>query len=249
MPAIHSEVGIQMNATRWVTQSMAAGAQRISKIVQLTEQDWKAFDHAFAPQVRTTPAQYTLIREGEQAKNVYLILSGWACCTKILPNGRRQILSFQLPGDLCDPFMYLLPRVDYSIFTLTEVICAEVSREIFERLITDHPRLARASYLCTLQQAARQREWAVSLGQRVASQRLAHLFYDIYTRLREVGMTNGNFCHFPATQADIGDATGLSTVHVNRTMQDLRAAELIRLSHRRLEIRNLERLRSAALIT
>lgn len=205
-------------------------------------------EHLLMAWLRTAPAQSDLAEEGGPASGLRVILSGWASRYKLLANGRRQLLGFLLPGDICDAYLHWLSRMDHSIGALTDIVYAEVKREEFDALVRDHPAIARALWIQTLLDIAAQREWTVSLGQRVAFQRLAHLFLDIHLRLRGVGLTMGNRCDFPATQIDIGDAAGLSPVHVNRTLQHLRAADLVDLRHRRLHIRSVADLRAVALL-
>lgn len=120
-------------------------------------------------------------------------------------------------------------------------------RGTFERLAASHPRLIRALWSDAFVAASIQREWIVSLGQRSAYERVAHLFCEVFIRLQTVGLVEGDSCEFPVTQTELGDATGLSTVHVNRTLQDLRAAGLIVLKGRTLHIPDLPALKRAAL--
>lgn len=210
--------------------------------------DWNALRDVLEPHLKSYAPRQTIVSEGERTDFFRVILSGWACCSKELPNGRRQILAFLLPGDLCDPFMYLLPRMDYSASTITDVLCAEVPKAEFERLLRERPHLARIFYIEAMRQSERQRNWTASLGQRIAVQRLAHLLCEIFERMEEIGLTDGGICPFPATQADIAETAGMSAVHVNRSLQDLRAARLIRLDGKRLMIGDLEKLRHTAVL-
>ncbi|MCS0494007.1 Crp/Fnr family transcriptional regulator [Ancylobacter sp. MQZ15Z-1] len=209
--------------------------------------DFAVLERLICQRAQEAPAHADLVREGESSAGIRMMLGGWACRYKMLVNGRRQLLSFVLPGELCDPYMHLLARMDHSLAALTPVTYAQLGREESERLVHDHPAVARALWIQTMFEIGVEREWTASLGQRVAFQRLAHLFCDIYLRLNMTGIAEDNWCDFPPTQGDIGDATGLSSVHVNRTLQDLRAANLITLTNKRLFIRNLEALKSAAL--
>ena len=193
------------------------------------------------------PAGQDLACEGDPAKSIRMILTGWAARYKTLEDGRRQIVNFVLPGDTCDAQIYLLERLDHSIAALTSVSYAELDRDRFESLISADRRLAEALWCETLSNAAIQREWTLNLGRRDAFERVAHLLCEVMARLRVVGLIDGNSCAFPITQMDLADATGLSVVHVNRTLQELRSADLIVLRDRTLTIRNPEALRDAAL--
>ena len=202
---------------------------------------------ASAERVRSFGPRLDIAREGDKPKDVHLILSGWACRYKQLEDGRRQIVSFFLPGDICDLNIFILREMDHSIGTITSVTIADLSRDFFDEISAGYPRIATAFWWESLVNSAVQREWTMSLGQRTASERMAHLLCEIFFRLRLAGLTRGDSCDFPLTQADLADATGLSKVHVNRTLQELRAAELIGLKGKSLRIPNLELLMSAGL--
>jgi CRP-like cAMP-binding protein len=177
------------------------------------------------------------------------VLSGWLCRYKTLEDGRRQIVNFLFPGESCDAHAFLLSVMDHSIAAMTPVVYTEIKRARFESLVAADRSLAEA-FLCeTLVNNAIQREWAINLGRRVAFERVAHLFCEIIERLRPVGMVEGNSCVMPVTQMDLADATGLSVVHLNRTVQELRASGLIVLRDRTLTITDLDALKDAALFS
>ena len=178
---------------------------------------------------------------------MHMILAGWACRYKQLEDGRRQIVSFFLPGDICDLNIFILREMDHSIGTITSVTVADLSREFFDEISSGFPRIATAFWWESLVNAAIQREWTMSLGQRTAAERMSHLLCEIFLRLRLAGLTREDSCDFPLTQSDLADATGLSKVHVNRTLQELRSAELIVLKGKSLTIPNLERLMNEGL--
>jgi len=187
------------------------------------------------------------IPEGQKPEHVRLIVSGWACRYKDLPDGRRQIVGFFLPGDLCDLNVYILKAMDHTIGAITRVTYALIDPDDIDKLVPERPRIAQALWWHELVKASIQREWLLNIGQRSAYERIAHLLTELFVRLRAVGLTNGNSCDFPITQSDIADATGLTSVHVNRTIQELRADKLIELSQRRLTIPDLDLLMQAGL--
>ena len=197
--------------------------------------------------VLVAPAGRDLACEGEPANSIRMMLSGWAARYKTLVDGRRQIINLVLPGDTCDAQIYLVKRLDHSIVALTSVSYAELDRERFERLIAIDGGLSEAFRCETLSNAAIQREWTLNLGRRDAFERVAHLLCEVVARLRVVGLSDGRSCAFPITQMDMADATGLSVVHVNRTLQELRSARLIVLRDRTLTVRDPEALMDAAL--
>jgi CRP-like cAMP-binding protein len=221
--------------------------RKLEQFVRLSPDDRGILERAASEHVRKFGPRADILREGDKPKDVHLILSGWACRYKQLEDGRRQVVSFFLPGDLCDLNIFILKEMDHSIGTITQVAIADLSRDFFEEIGTGYARIATALWWETLVNAAIQREWTINLGQRTASERMAHLLCEIFVRLRMAGLTEGNSCDFPLTQSDLADATGLSKVHVNRTLQELRSNELIVLKEKCLTVPNLERLMDAAL--
>jgi len=165
---------------------------------------------------------------------------------KQLPDGRRQVLSLMLPGDLCDAHAFIHEPMDHSIAALTAVRYAEVSQADFEALLNDSPRLLRAMWWSELVTLSIQREWTTNIGQRQAYERIAHLLCETFARLQAIGLTRADSCDFPLTQGDIADATGLTPVHVNRMVQALRHDGLIELRDKRLTLLNPAKLRQVA---
>ncbi|CCE07982.1 putative transcriptional regulatory protein, Crp/Fnr family [Bradyrhizobium sp. STM 3843] len=221
--------------------------RKLEHFVHLSAADRAVLNRAAAQRVRSFAARADVAREGEKPKDVHLILAGWACRYKQLDDGRRQILSFLLPGDICDLNVFILEEMDHSIGTITPVTIADLPREFFDDINAEHPRIAAAFWWETLVAAAIQREWTTNLGQRTALERMAHLLCEIFYRLQLTGLTEQNTCEFPLTQSDLAEATGLSKVHVNRTLQDMRAGELIVLKGKILMLPELDRLMSTGL--
>lgn len=196
---------------------------------------------------RTIPARRDLIREGERPQYVHLMVDGWACRYKTLPDGRRQVVAFFVPGDFCDLNVYVLKEMDHSIAAVTRLSVADISRDEMDSLTVNYPRITQALWWESLVTTAIQREWTLNIGQRTAYERIAHLLVELFIRLRSVKLTQGDSCDFPVTQTDIADATGLTAVHVNRTLQELRRDGLIVLERKRLTIPDLQRLKDAAM--
>ena len=188
-----------------------------------------------------------LIREGETPKFVHLMVDGWACRYKTLPDGRRQIVAFFIPGDFCDLNVYILKEMDHSIGAITRLSVADISREDMDALTAGHPRITQGLWWEALVNAAIQREWTLNIGQRTAYERIAHLLVELHMRLKTVGLTQNGSCDFPLTQTDIVDATGLTAVHVNRTLQELRRDDLIILERRQLTIPDIRKLMDASM--
>jgi CRP-like cAMP-binding protein len=225
----------------------AALIHKLQKFTRLADSDSRMLRQICSEQIRQIGPREDMIREGDKPTAIYVMLEGWACRYKYLDDGRRQIVGFFLPGDMCDLNVFILREMDHSIGALTNVSVAEIHRDAFETIMDAHPRVTQALWWDTLVTIAIQREWTVNLGQRNAGERIAHLLCELYIRMGCAGLARGGDCDFPLTQAELGDAAGLSTVHVNRTLQELRGASLIELSNRRLRILDFEALKRVGL--
>lgn len=188
-----------------------------------------------------------LAREGETVKVRRVIVSGWACRYKDLPSGRRQILGFLLPGEFCSPDAQINHAMDYSIAALSEISFVDIAPSNLAAVAEAHPAVKLALSLQELVEAATEREWLLSIGQRDALQCIGHLFLELYRRCEVVGLAEAGSIALPITQCHIAEATGLSQVHVNRTIQKLRRLGLINFGERRLTIRNIARLSDIAM--
>ncbi|MGN6551873.1 MAG: Crp/Fnr family transcriptional regulator [Pararhizobium sp.] len=216
--------------------------RKLENFTKLSQSDKDAIAEMATVRVRHAVAREDLVREGDRPEALFLILDGWAYRYKYLENGQRQIMSFFIAGDLCDLNIFVLREMDHSIATVTDVDVAVISRDAFNELSLECPRVIQALLWESLVNSAIQREWTVNLGQRDAMERVSHLLCELFVRLQAVGLTSGDSCAFPITQAELADATGLSTVHMNRTIQELRSDGLIGLKGRTLIIPDLEAL-------
>ncbi|WP_334161222.1 Crp/Fnr family transcriptional regulator [Phenylobacterium sp.] len=175
-------------------------------------------------QIRDYAAREDVIAEGERPRHVHAVLDGFACRYKMLPDGGRQILAWLVPGDFCDLHVTILGEMDHGICAVTgSTICA-IPPEAVERLSSASPTLSRALWWATLVDEAVLREWLVGMGRRSADQQVAHLFCELLLRLRAVDLAPGSRFDMPLTQAELADSVGLTPVHVNRVVQQLRAA-------------------------
>jgi CRP-like cAMP-binding protein len=221
--------------------------RRLNAFRHLSEAAVSALEKTVRGRVLRIGAGQDLVSEGEQPDRIRIVLSGWLSRYKTLEDGRRQIVNFVLPGETCDAHAYLLSRIDHSIGTLTPVVYSEIEPHQFEELIKSDRALAEALWCETLSNISIQREWSLNIGRRIALERVAHLLCEIVERLRPVGLIDGKICAFPVTQMDLADATGLSVVHLNRTLQELRSSGLIILRDRILTINDLDVLRNVAM--
>ena len=220
--------------------------RKLENFTELSETEKRALQDAAAG-MRTYGVHEDLIREGEQANGVAVISSGFACRHKMLPDGRRQIIGYFLPGDMCDARVFILKKMDHTISALTPTSVVTLQREAILDITSKHPRLTRAFWWNTLVEEAIGREWLVNIGQRTALERLAHLFCEVYVRLQSVGLASPAGCELPVTQSELADTVALSTVHVNRTLKELRHAGLVSMSSKSLVIHDLPGLRSLAM--
>lgn len=220
--------------------------RKLENFAELSDQEKTALGEAAGP-VRAYGSHEELIREGEPSNGVAVIASGFACRHKMLPDGRRQIIGFFLPGDMCDARVFILKRMDHTISTLTPSLVTYLSREAVLDMTSTHPRLTRAFWWNTLVEEAISRQWLVSIGQRTALERVAHLFCEIYVRLQAVGLATPEGCELPVTQSELADTVALSTVHVNRTLKELRRMALVSMSGKSLLIHDFAGLRSLAM--
>ena len=186
--------------------------------------------------VETLRADQDIVREGDRPTRSCLVLEGYAAMYKVTPTGKRQIVAFHIAGDIPDLQSAQLEVLDTSLGTLTPAKVAFIRHEAINEVCERHYRIARALWRQTLIDAAIFREWVVNVGRREALNALAHLMCEFVTKMRSMGLSDGEECELPMTQAELGDAMGISTVHVNRSLQELRARKLITLRGARLKV-------------
>ncbi len=167
-----------------------------------------------------------IFREGQVAAECCIILSGVACRYKIVAGGRRQILSFHFAGDMLGR-QGLLETMDHSVAVITRADVAFVSHDAIRAIAAQRPGIAAAFYRQSEVDSSIAREWIANIGRRMAMERVSHLVCECVERMRALGLAEGAVFEFPVTQSELGDATGLSSVHINRTMQALRKAGLL----------------------
>jgi CRP-like cAMP-binding protein len=230
------------------TSGTARLLQRLTGLLPLSPEESRALEELAGP-ARLYRTHEDLVREGHAATHVGLLVSGFAFRCRILPDGRRQIVSYLIPGDLCDARQLLLPVATHSVSTLTPANMVSFPREALLAAIERHPRIGQALCWLAIVEELIAREWLVNVGQRTAIERLAHLLCEIFTRMKAVGLTDRGRCELPLTQVELADSLALSTVHVNRTLQELRRQGLVSLSAGMLEIHDFEALQAVAMFT
>ena len=194
---------------------------------------------------RQVAADCDLVHEGERTSHCQLLVEGFACRYKVSQDGTRQIVSFHIAGDFVDLNSLLLGTMDHSIAAITPVQIASIPHATVLGWTQPYPNLVHLLWRDTLIDAATFREWVVNVGRRTAYQRTAHLLCELVARLRAVGLARGDVCDLPISQVKLADALGLSPVHTNRMLQQLRGEELIELGGGSLLVRDWEGLKRA----
>lgn len=219
--------------------------RKLEGFVALSDAD-RAILERISANPRLVGPRVDLINEGNTPDGVFLVMEGIAARHKLRTNGLRQIMAYLLPGDFCDLDVALLNKMDHSITTLSSCKVVRIPSETIAEIMQGHPRLARAMRMSTLVDEATLREWLVNVGRRTALERIAHLFCELLVRLQVIGLTDAESYALRLTQLDLADTTGLSNVHVNRSMQELRRRGLIEFKNGRVTIFNLPKLKALA---
>lgn len=195
----------------------------LSRLAELTAADASAVEKLIS---RPLPyrARQDLIREGDEPGPMFVMLEGWACRYKILPNGTRQIMALLMPGDACDLHVKLLAEMDHGIQAVTSALVATVTRSDMQELMDRHPNVAKAMYSAQLIDEGVMRAWIVSIGRRSSVERVAHLVCELYIRARNIGIAEELEFALPLSQLVLADALGMTSVHINRVLKELRLA-------------------------
>jgi len=187
-----------------------------------------------------------IIADGEHSGLCHVVLTGLACRYKILRDGQRQIMAFLIPGDLCDAEIFILKVMDHGVAAMAPTVTALVSGETMKATLRETSSLGEALWWCTMTDLGVLRERIIDHGRRDAKERIAHLLYEMLVRYRMVGMAADDCFDFPITQTDLADATGLTPVHANRTLQKLRRDGLIETRGKTIKVVDPEGLKRAA---
>jgi CRP-like cAMP-binding protein len=201
---------------------------------------------ACVSEVRDVPDNKTIIHANEELTTCTLLLEGMLARYKDLRDGQRQVTELHVPGDFADLHSFTLKRLDHSIGTLTSSKIALVPHERLRAVTEMYPHLTRLLWFSTNLDASIHREWELSLGRRSALSRTAQLFCELYHRLDIVGLTEGQSYDLPLTQTDLSECLGLTAVHVNRTLREMREAGLVEFRGRRVVIADLKGLKAVA---
>ncbi len=209
--------------------------KKLRQRTDISSEEERAIRDAVAETRKVGPDEI-LVRSGEELNSSLMLLSGWLARSKDLAGGERQVTELHVAGDFADLHGFTLKCLDHDVLTLSDCTVGVVPHERLKEITERYPRLGRIYWFSTNIDAAIHREWALSLGQRSAISRMAHLFCELYVRLEVVGRTSNDGYEFPLTQRELSECLGLTVVHANRTVQELRRRGLIELGNRRVTL-------------
>ena len=195
---------------------------------------------------RRVGSRQDLAREDEAPELDDVLLAGFACRYVVLPNGRRQVLAYILPGEFCGRRTGNCDLPEHAIATLSAVKIGTFAREELSSLAHRFPALARALELSRAVEQATLCQWLLNLGQRTALERTAHMLCELFFRLRCLGLAHEGGCEVPLRQADIADALAISAVHLNRTLTRIRRLHIGSFLRNHLLIEDLPALQKLA---
>ena len=219
--------------------------RKLSAFVALGDADLETLAR-FYQRRRRFQSGHELIHEGQTHASAFILARGWACSYKILPDGERQIVDFQIPGDFLGLRSILFRTADHSIEAVTRIEASEVlASDIFDAF-SSAPRLATAVLWAASRDEAMVVEHLVNLGRRSAQERMAHFLLELGARLTLVGMGDMKGFACPLTQYHLADALGLSAVHVNRVLRQMRESDLVTFQKGRVVFGDFERLKELA---
>lgn len=201
---------------------------------------------ALISQVIEIPADRTFVRHGEALHQSTLLLDGWLARAKDLQSGQRQIAELHVAGDFADLHGFTLKHLDHDLISVSPCRLALVPHDRLVDLTERFPHLTRVYWFSTNLDASIHREWTLSLGRRSALSRMAHLFCELNIRLAIADRAENDSYDFPLTQVELGECLGLTAVHVNRTLQELRRMGLVEMQNRRVTILDLKSLKGIA---
>lgn len=220
-------------------------ARKLNTFVRLSARELACLD-----ELQSAPVHFDrgkeLVHQGDEGHVAYILQAGWGCSFKLLPDGGRQIITFPIPGDCVGLRSVLLRTADHSFSTLTDAIVSSVSVPRMLKVFAEFPHLGAAVLWATSRDEAVVVEHLASLGRRSALERMAHFFLELHDRLQLVGLASR--CEFscPLSQFQLADALGLSAIHVNRVLRQLRERQLLTFQKHKVVIHDTQRLKTLA---
>lgn len=219
--------------------------RKFARLVQIDADDRAAIE-AMPFAVEPARSGDYLVREGDIAQHCDILLAGYACRHKVTVEGRRQIVSFHLPGDILDLEHLSFARADHSVQLITDATVARISSDVLKQVAASRPNIAEALWRDSLIDGAIFREWILNVGRRDPKARIAHMLCEFAARREAAGLGAPETLHLPMNVDEIADATGLTAVHVNRSLASMEADGTIGRAGKLLEIRDWGRLQQVA---
>jgi len=207
----------------------------------LSREEKNVLRNAFV-RTQTLRADEDIVHEGDRPAESCLLLDGFAARYNLLADGRRQISAIHIAGDFVDLHSFLLKTMDHGVMTLSPVRVTFVPHATLAQISRDYPHLTRLLWLSTLIDSAIHRRWLTVMGRSTATAQMAHLICELHCRMKEIGLCDDGAFHVPMTQEELGDTLGLSTVHVNRVLAELRNGGVVKWQQNEVTILDLERL-------
>ena len=217
--------------------------RKFSGLVDLGAPDRAALQ-SLTYEVATVERHRDILRVGDRPTFVYVILEGWAARYSLRKDGSRRITGFLLPGDFCGIHAVTSSPMDHALIALTTCKVGKIAGSEMDRLIEAAPVIVKALWRAKLTEEAILRMWL--LNSEDAQRSLGHLLCELHARAHHAGLVEKGMCDVPLTQQDIGDALGITAVHTNRMLQQLRELRLVEFSHSKLMLPDVEALRRAS---
>jgi len=214
--------------------------RRLKLTCELSDGDVRALN-SLPFHIKDYAAKTPISRERDRLSHSCIVVSGLLCRAKMTGEGRRQLLSFHIPGDMPDLQSLHLEVMDHDLIALSDARVALIAHDDIRRVTTEQPDLAAALWRETLIDGSVFREWIVNVGRRDATQRMMHLLYEVGFRLKAMGLGEIGSFHMPITQVELADALGLTPVHVNRVLQGLRKEGLLDFKQAQVTMNDVER--------
>lgn len=221
--------------------STDAVAKKLKCYIDLNQSEWSALGKLPQKIIEMEPGR-EIVHEGQRKHSAFLLLDGWVSSYKLLPDGTRQIIDFQIPGDFLGLRSLLLRTSDHSFEAVTKVKIAEVPAKNIFAAFEQAPRLAIAVLWAASRDEAMVVEHLINIGRRSAIARTAHFLLELGTRLRLIGVGSDKGYPCPLSQYLLADALGLSAIHVNRVLRQLREQKLLTFQRKKVEFHNLDAL-------
>ena len=208
---------------------------KFERWIELTQAEREAIN-ALPVRQETIRSDESILREGDRPRRSCLLVEGLACNSKVGRNGKLQILAFHLPEDMPDLTSLHLEVRDSDTWAMTNCTLGYMDHRDLDRFCDANLRLAKFLWRSTLIDTSIHRDWTVNVGAREGLNRVAHIFCELMRRMEFLGRARDGSCELPLTQQDMGEATGLSNVHMNRVIEELRGRELISFTRGQLTV-------------